>query len=152
MYFNCKDLCPWSVLKARTFTPCEAHRGASTPLEGPMTVWGPCRQGRLVRYYQPIIWEHMAWPRRSSGSHMAGWSESSKSSSSSRVYWNRFHFCGWIVGNCDAAGKLWKCSRFPDRAPVTRTHCFHHTTLKIYLVYSLTLKSHNGVQFFFLLA
>lgn len=35
MYFNCKDLCPWSVLKARTFTPCEAHRGASTPPRRP---------------------------------------------------------------------------------------------------------------------
>lgn len=59
-------------------------------------------RGGVVRHFQPIVSEHMAKPRPWPGSHMAGWSESSRAwlnmtgcgrrPGGRRVYWNSVTF------------------------------------------------------------
>lgn len=98
-----------SVLEARIFTPSvRPTEGLPNP-RGHRQCDVHAERGGVVRYFRPITSEHMAKPRPRPGSHMAGWSESSRA-------WLNMTGCGWQPGGHRV---YWNSVTFVAEQPAT---------------------------------
>lgn len=124
----------WSVVGGQDIhTLSEAHRGAPKPprLPSHSDVHAE-RGGGMVRFSQPIASEHMAWPRPASGSHMAGWSESSKAWLNMKSLLERCHLCGSTAGYCSTERKAWKYSRLSK--PIAQARAVQAAELPLWFI------------------